>query len=131
MKKNTPGAGQSRWRSHICISWDQWSNAVKWPSSHGLQYTLRPDSVNAGAVPKHKIDIDTACHKIKSEKQCHLWSKKHHHHHHFICPIIQQYVHLQEYDSRRAGQQGPIRILTAALKTFNKNSHWVHILSHK
>ena len=40
----------------------------------------------------------------------------HHHHHHFICPIIQQYAHLHEYDSRRAGQQGPIRTLTAALK---------------
>ena len=40
-----------------------------------------------------------------------------HHHHHFICPIIQQYAaHLHEYDSRRAGQQGPIRTLTAALK---------------
>jgi len=35
------------------------------------------------------------------------------HHHHFICPIIQQYAHLREYDSRRAGQQGPIRTLTA------------------
>ena len=40
----------------------------------------------------------------------------HHHHHHFICPIIQQYAHLHEYDSRRAGQQGPIRTLTAAQK---------------
>jgi len=38
------------------------------------------------------------------------------HHHHFICPIMQQYAHLREYDSRRAGQQGPIRTLTAALK---------------
>ena len=38
------------------------------------------------------------------------------HHHLFICPIIQQYVHLHEYDFRRAGQQGPIRTLTAALK---------------
>ena len=37
-------------------------------------------------------------------------------HHHFICPIIQQYVHLHEYNFRRAGQQGPIRTLTAALK---------------
>ena len=37
-------------------------------------------------------------------------------HHHFICPIIQQYAHLHEYDSRRAGQQGPTRTLTAALK---------------
>jgi len=43
-----------------------------------------------------------------------------HHHHHFICQIIQQYAHLREYDCRRAGQQGPIRTLTAALKTFNK-----------
>jgi len=39
-----------------------------------------------------------------------------HHHHHFICPIIQQYAHLHEYDSRRAGQQGPIRTITATLK---------------
>jgi len=38
-----------------------------------------------------------------------------HHHHHFICPIIQHYAHLREYDSRRAGQQGPIRTLTAAI----------------
>ena len=41
---------------------------------------------------------------------------QHHHHHHFICPIIQQCVYLHEYDFRRAGQQGPIRTLTAALK---------------
>ena len=41
-------------------------------------------------------------------------------HHHFICPIIQQYAHFREYDSRRAREQGPIRTLTAALKTFNK-----------
>jgi len=41
-------------------------------------------------------------------------------HHHFICPIIQQYAHFREYDSGRAEQQGPIRTLTAALKTFNK-----------
>jgi len=41
---------------------------------------------------------------------------RHHHHHHFICPLIQQYAHLHEHDSRRAGQQGPIRTLTAALK---------------
>ena len=40
----------------------------------------------------------------------------HHHHHHFILSIIQQYVHLRKYDSRRAGQQGPIKTLTAALK---------------
>jgi len=30
------------------------------------------------------------------------------HHYHFICPIIQQYAHLHEYNSRRAGQQGLI-----------------------
>jgi len=49
------------------------------------------------------------------------WTKPaDHHHHHFICPIIQQYAHFREYDSRRAGQQSPIRTLTAALKTFNK-----------
>ena len=40
----------------------------------------------------------------------------HHHYHHFICPIIQQYAHLHEYNSRRVGQQGPIWTLTAALK---------------
>ena len=40
----------------------------------------------------------------------------HRHHHHFICPTIQQYAHLRKYDSSRAGQQGPIRTLTAALK---------------
>ena len=45
-----------------------------------------------------------------------------HHLHHFICPIIQQYAHLHEYDSRRAGQQGPIRTLTAALKRSIKKS---------
>ena len=31
-----------------------------------------------------------------------------HHHHHFICPTMQQYAHLREHNSRRAGQQGPI-----------------------
>ena len=36
--------------------------------------------------------------------------------HHFICPIIQQYAHLHRYNFRRAGQQGPTRILTAALE---------------
>jgi len=30
------------------------------------------------------------------------------HYHHFICPKIQQYAHLHEYNSRTAGQQGPI-----------------------
>jgi len=34
----------------------------------------------------------------------------------FICPIIQQYAHLRRYNFRRAGQQGPTRALTAALK---------------
>jgi len=44
-------------------------------------------------------------------------NRRHHHRHrHFICPIIHQYAHLHEYNSRRAGQQGPIRTLTAALK---------------
>jgi len=38
------------------------------------------------------------------------------HRHHFICPIIQQYAHLRRYNFRRAGQQGPTRTLTAALK---------------
>ena len=36
--------------------------------------------------------------------------------HHFICPIIQHYAHLHKYNSRRAGQQDPIKTLTAALK---------------
>jgi len=35
----------------------------------------------------------------------------------YLRNIIQQYAHLHEYDSRRARQQGPIRTLTAALKT--------------
>ena len=35
-------------------------------------------------------------------------SDHHHHHHHLICPIIQQYARLHEYNSRRVGQQGPI-----------------------
>jgi len=39
-----------------------------------------------------------------------------HHHRHFICPIIQRYAHLHRYNFRRAGQQGPTRTLTAALK---------------
>jgi len=34
----------------------------------------------------------------------------------FICPIIQQYAHLHRYNVGRAGQQGPTRTLTAALK---------------
>jgi len=34
----------------------------------------------------------------------------------FICPIIQQYAHLHRYNFRRAGQQGPTRTLTSALK---------------
>ena len=37
----------------------------------------------------------------------------------FICQIIQQYAHLREYDSRRAGEQGPIRTLVR-LVTFRK-----------
>ena len=42
------------------------------------------------------------------EYESRLIARKQHHHHHFICPIIQQYAHLHEYNSRRAGQQGPI-----------------------
>ena len=38
----------------------------------------------------------------------------------FICPIIQQYAHLRKYDSSRAGQQGPIKTLTAALKRYRR-----------
>ena len=37
-------------------------------------------------------------------------------HHHFICLIMQQYAHLHRYYFRRAGQQGPTRTPTAALK---------------
>jgi len=44
------------------------------------------------------------------------FSVVYHHHHHFICPIIQQYAHLHRYNFRRAGQQGPTRTVTAALK---------------
>ena len=88
---------------------------------------------------QHKDDSgDEACRQSGQEKPVHIRTighramastavciasrgkKHHHHHHHFICPIIQQYAHFREYDSRRAGQQGPIRTLTAALKTFNK-----------
>ena len=36
--------------------------------------------------------------------------------HHFICPTIQRYAHLHRYSFRRAGQQGPTRTLTVALK---------------
>jgi len=52
-----------------------------------------------------------------SIKACFVLAVLSNHHHHLFCPIIQQYAHLREYDSRRAGQQGPIRTLTAALKT--------------
>ena len=34
--------------------------------------------------------------------------------------MMKQYVHLHEYDFRRAGQRGPIRTLTAALKRSTK-----------
>ena len=44
--------------------------------------------------------------------------------HHFICPIIQQYAHLRKYDSSRAGQQGTIKTLTAALKRSIKTVTW-------
>jgi len=54
------------------------------------------------------------CRKSQQVKDHH--HHHHHHHHHFICPIIQQYAHLRKYDSRRTGQQGPIKTLTAALK---------------
>ena len=37
----------------------------------------------------------------------------HPHHHHFICPIVCTSTSIQ---LRRAGQQGPTRTLTAALK---------------
>ena len=48
-----------------------------------------------------------------------LWRRavdRGHHHHHFICLIIQQYAHLHRYNFKTAGQQGPTRTLTAALK---------------
>jgi len=41
---------------------------------------------------------------------------RYHHPHHFICPIIQEYVHLHQYNFKRAGRQGPTRTITAALK---------------
>ena len=40
----------------------------------------------------------------------------HHHHHHFICPIIQQYAHLHQYNLEERDSKGPTRTLTAALK---------------
>jgi len=52
-----------------------------------------------------------------------------HHHHHFICPIIQQYAHLHEYN--KSGTARSDMNTNSCPKTFNKNSHWVHILSHK
>jgi len=42
-------------------------------------------------------------------------------HHHFICPLIQQYAHLHQYNFRRAGQQGQTKtLITAALKSVIK-----------
>jgi len=41
----------------------------------------------------------------------------HPHHHHFICPIVCTSTSIQ---LRRAGQQGPTRTLTAALKRVMK-----------
>ena len=46
------------------------------------------------------------------------------HHHHFICPIIQQYAHLRKYDSSTAGQRGPMKTVTAALKRSIKTVTW-------
>ena len=34
--------------------------------------------------------------------------------------LIQQYAYFREYDSRRAGQQGPKRTLTAALNVIRE-----------
>ena len=51
------------------------------------------------------------------------------HHHHFICSVIQQYAHLRKYDSTRAGQQGPIKTLTAALPVAQSDRHkWGSLL---
>ena len=80
-------------------------------------------NVTAAAVVRVGCDIYiqlyspecTLAENININNNKHLMAE-HHHHHHFICPIIQQYAHLREYDSRRAGQQGPIRTLPAALK---------------
>ena len=44
----------------------------------------------------------------------------HHHHRHFICPIVQQYAHLHEYDCRRAGQQGCCHFLVDAFTLLHK-----------
>ena len=54
--------------------------------------------------------------QYRSEKMRNILAQFLHRHHHFICPIIQQYAHLHRYNSRRAGQQGPTRTLTAAVK---------------
>jgi len=69
---------------------------------------------------------------VHSERKCadnHNQSINHHHHHHFICPIIQQYAHLHEYN--KSGTARSDMNTNSCPKTFNKNSHWVHILSHK
>jgi len=54
--------------------------------------------------------------QYRSEKMRNLLAQFLHRHHHFICPIIQQYAQLHRYNFRRAGQQGPTRTLTAAVK---------------
>jgi len=61
---------------------------------------------HADACQSH---VDKHSSNISRVKAC-LWSSS------FICPIIQQYAHLHRYNFRRAGQQGPTRKLTAALK---------------
>ena len=66
--------------------------------------------------------------ELKFNRVTFMWyviRKCHHHHHHFICPIIQQYAHLHEYNSRRPGQQGAIWTLTAALKRSIKTVDWL------
>jgi len=69
-----------------------------------LNYNLRKLS----ELPHHLLHsgmISELKSSVRTTQQVH---HHHHHHHHFICPIIQQYAHLREYVSRRAGQQGPI-----------------------
>jgi len=54
--------------------------------------------------------------KETMKSHVHVAISGNHHHHQFICPIIQQNAHLHRYNFRRAGQQGPTRTLTAALR---------------
>ena len=104
-------ATDSEWQWHqlghmqVCTSLQTDDHASTTPLS-----LYRPDALPATqpTASKHSRHLKNSWH----------WSERnyHHHHHHFICPIIQQYAHLHEHNSRRAGHQGPIWTLTAALK---------------